>query len=355
MKAPAKDQHSRNMLAKIIILIVIAFLASYAYGFQSGLGAQDARRESTPEQMPSEAITIEDLATPMAGPVSASDSTEEGEMAVAIPERVMKLELDGEESKVYEAFDEAIRGFQDAQFVVSNTSGIGTHRISEIAQAAGCNPEFFWVDKMLWQSSKDLGNGNKQYTIEIGYWMDEEERDAALEKLEPIVTDFLKKGAGVRDVFEASTLANNFLRDSVSYQDDKSVQLNHPYDLILGPFFESKSICSGYAKSYSYLMSLLGYESAYCTGYNSKGVYHAWNEIRDGYDIYYTDVTENSGHGENIILNIPIGQNDGRKLDCEKWFEPYDIEERLIKPTSGQCEAEPTAQPTPVPSRTSGE
>lgn len=350
-KVQQKDGGYRKLLAKIIILIGIAFLASYAYGFQVGYGAQENAIRGAPSQA-GETETIEELATPMAGPASAPGSIGEREPASAIPERVMQLQLSEEEAEIYGAIDEAIRGFRDAEFVVNNTSGIGTHRISEIAQAAGCNPEFFWVDKMLWQRAKDIGNGNKQYTIEIGYWMSEEERDAALVQLEPVVTDFLSKSAGVSDVFEASTLANNFLRDSVGYQYDKSVQLSHPYDDILGPFLESKSICSGYAKSYSYLMSLLGYESAYCTGVNSEGIYHAWNEIRDGDDIYYTDVTENSCLGKNAVLNIPIGQNDGRELDHERWFEPFCTEERSPKPASGQCGTEPTARPTPVPSKT---
>lgn len=63
---------------------------------------------------------------------------------------------------------------------------------------------------------------------------------------------------------------------------------------IVAPLLRKEAICSGYAKTFAYLMNKAGYEAAYCTGYTNGGIYHAWNAIVYNGEITYIDSTYNA-------------------------------------------------------------
>lgn len=65
-------------------------------------------------------------------------------------------------------------------------------------------------------------------------------------------------------------------------------------DSIVAPLLRKEAICSGYAKTFAYLMNKAGYEAAYCTGYTNGGIYHAWNAIVYNGEITYIDSTYNA-------------------------------------------------------------
>lgn len=86
--------------------------------------------------------------------------------------------------------------------------------------------------------------------------------------------------------------------DDVEYfpiHDEKAVAMAYyPYNSIVAPLLRKEAICSGYAKTFAYLMNKAGYEAAYCTGYTNGGIYHAWNAIVYNGEITYIDSTYNA-------------------------------------------------------------
>lgn len=78
--------------------------------------------------------------------------------------------------------------------------------------------------------------------------------------------------------------------------DEKNIQNGqyYPYNSIVAPLLRKEAICSGYAKTFAYLMNKAGYEAAYCTGYTNGGIYHAWNAIVYNGEITYIDSTYNA-------------------------------------------------------------
>ena len=57
-----------------------------------------------------------------------------------------------------------------------------------------------------------------------------------------------------------------------------------------GCLVNGKTVCSGYAKAFQFILQNLGYESILVAGEGADGL-HAWNMVKIDDDYYYFEVT----------------------------------------------------------------
>lgn len=136
------------------------------------------------------------------------------------------------------------------------------------------------------------------YKIYPSYSMSADSKNSLEEKLQKETDLFLQNNAEAlnHDVWTAAYTVNEWLCQNVTYTDEKNIQNGqyYPYNSIVAPLLRKEAICSGYAKTFAYLMNKAGYEAAYCTGYTNGGIYHAWNAIVYNGEITYIDSTYNA-------------------------------------------------------------
>lgn len=156
-------------------------------------------------------------------------------------------------------------------------------------------PDIFWVTG--YQMEYDT-NGQTYYKIYPSYSMSADSKNSLEEKLQKETDLFLQNNAEAlnHDVWTAAYTVNEWLCQNVTYTDEKNIQNGqyYPYNSIVAPLLRKEAICSGYAKTFAYLMNKAGYEAAYCTGYTNGGIYHAWNAIVYNGEITYIDSTYNA-------------------------------------------------------------
>ena len=156
-------------------------------------------------------------------------------------------------------------------------------------------PDIFWVTGYHIEYDR---NNLTYYKIYPNYNMSWNNKVSLEEKLQKETDAFLQNNASAlsHDVWTAAYTINNWLCQNVTYTAEENIQdgYYYPYNSIVAPILKGEAICSGYAKTFVYLMNKAGYEAAYCTGYTSDGTYHAWNAIVCDDKTVYIDPTYNA-------------------------------------------------------------
>lgn len=178
--------------------------------------------------------------------------------------------------------------------ITINTS-ISPHSMRILLKESLKTPDIFWVTGYQMEYNK---NGQTYYKIYPVYSMSADSKNSLEKKLQKETDLFLQNNAEAlnHDVWTAAYAVNDWLCQNVTYTDEKNIQNGqyYPYNSIVAPLLRKEAICSGYAKTFAYLMNKAGYEAAYCTGYTNGGIYHAWNAIVYNGEITYIDSTYNA-------------------------------------------------------------
>lgn len=178
--------------------------------------------------------------------------------------------------------------------ITINTS-ISPHSMRILLKESLKTPDIFWVTGYQMEYNK---NGQTYYKIYPAYSMSADSKNSLEEKLQKETDLFLQNNAEAlnHDIWTAAYTVNEWLCQNVTYTDKKNIQNGqyYPYNSIVAPILRKEAICSGYAKTFVYLMNKAGYEAAYCTGYTSGGIYHAWNAIVYNGKATYIDPTYNA-------------------------------------------------------------
>lgn len=317
------NQHSVNdkmlkpkfQLHWIPLLVTIMFFCAFLQGYLSGISVGEKSYQANGKE-----IVINNT------PKASGDTEKVKPKSIYISMPQMRAVLSDDESNVYDSIATAIREFNDqATFTVRSETAVSMERVIEIARIAQETPEFFWVESITWCTWVDNSDDTRTYTLDITYWMTQDERNTYLPLLNArlsLIKSQFESQLVRNNIISASEQVNEYLAYNTVYVQDKSEQLKHPYDTILGPLIFRQAICSGYAKTYCYLMSMLGYESAYCLGYTNDNIFHAWNAIRDNETLYYTDTTFNSTSGNSEKWTNLIRSDFGGHNETEKyWYQ----------------------------------
>ena len=170
-----------------------------------------------------------------------------------------------------------------------------------------------------------LTHGDNQYTVYPIYLLEKSKKEDIETSLNEKAKNFLYENEKSlkHDIWSASYAINNWITDSISYAADSNTETGYyPYNSIVGPFIYSQAICSGYAKTFCFLMGAAGYDSAYCVGYTNDGTYHAWNAVRYNDTVYWIDTTYNSAQQtDKYFFVLPEEMND-RTLETIIWYSP---------------------------------
>lgn len=162
------------------------------------------------------------------------------------------------------------------------------------------HPEFFWLDGGYQIKSTRFGknsDGNIEITLTSHpYWADKN-IDAAYDELTDAVAELAVQVNSFTDPYDKVKFLNDWLAENVEYDFDSFTNPSERTDAddafintVYGTLVERKTLCGGYAYTFSYIMNSIGIETLYITGITEDGR-HAWNAVKLDGEYYYIDTT----------------------------------------------------------------
>jgi len=108
--------------------------------------------------------------------------------------------------------------------------------------------------------------------------------------------------------FELEVAVYEWLGDVLTY--DANYGSKHELDSIHGALIGGRAVCMGYARTFQYIMNLLGVESVMLLGY--AGESHAWNAVKLGGEWYQLDVTSDgtARKRDNLPWHLFLNRTD---------------------------------------------
>ena len=147
---------------------------------------------------------------------------------------------------------------------ITNNTSISPRSMRILLKESLKTPDIFWVTGYQMEYNK---NGQTYYKIYPAYSMSANSKNSLEKKLQKETDLFLQNNAEAlnHDVWTAAYAVNDWLCQNVTYTDEKNIQNGqyYPYNSIVAPLLRKEAICSGYAKTFAYLMNKAGYEEAY--------------------------------------------------------------------------------------------
>ncbi len=191
--------------------------------------------------------------------------------------------LNSQEQSAYEKIYRALLEFDEDIYV--STSFDDNEVFSIFCGVLGDHPEIYWVNGKISYSS--LGR------VYFDYIHTKEECD----KIDPIIRERTKElMSGVNldaDEYERSLKIYELVAQNVKYEKTDG-EYSYRDATIEGALVYSQAVCSGYSRTYQYLLSLAGLSSAYISGYaerDGETEGHAWVMQKLDENYYYTDPT----------------------------------------------------------------
>ena len=200
------------------------------------------------------------------------------------------------------------------------TKSIDKSQISQVYnRILDDHPEIYYIQKIAYSQKRTT------LLFKIQYRYNKEEVENYNQKLSQETSKIIQKARQEKDKILQIKLIYDYLIDTVSYQ-------NHTNDQnIISALLDHQSVCSGYARSYQYLLKQIGIESAYMSGEALQGESnsHAWLMIYLYNDYYYSDVTwgDHSGNMEHACYAYFLMNSD----DMLRSYQPDSYYEKTIK------------------------
>lgn len=197
--------------------------------------------------------------------------------------RYYRSQLSAEEQKVYDE----IYVIVSRMLGETDISTVDTDVVSKASNAIMYDfPEFFYFSSYTYMQY--TLNGDIQKITFIGdYSMSEAERDSYQGMVDDYVIQFKNTLYSGMSDYEVAKALYEYIAWGTEYV------LNSPEDQnILSVACYHKSVCSGYARTYQYIMNSLGYDTVYVYGNSLKtGESHAWLKVKLDGEYYNIDAT----------------------------------------------------------------
>lgn len=143
------------------------------------------------------------------------------------------------------------------------------------------HPELFWLDPAY--RGKFTGRGEcAEIALQFNALVDN--LDRAKMDFNAAAEGILAEAGNLGSDYEKEVYIHNLLLNRITYDLRSSFNQSAYSALVNG-----RTVCAGYARSFQYLMTMLGVPCYYCTGY--AGENHAWNIIRLDGEYYNADAT----------------------------------------------------------------
>lgn len=231
-------------------------------------------------------------------------------------------QLDSKQKTFYDSLETALRNFNNddsgtyAGITISgktsyspfranfNNAGIQKEEASKTWVAfLADHPWLFWLGSYASGSDGSF----------IPLVKEEYENNVALQKsldttIQNAAGSYVNAVTGVSDTYEKVRIIHDRIVDHVNYaykSDGSTPEDANWAHSVLGVLDGSHNtvVCEGYAKTFSFILNILGIPNVYIVG-DSEGVGHAWNAVSfdDGSTYYYIDVTwdDQGGKGSTI-------------------------------------------------------
>ena len=157
------------------------------------------------------------------------------------------------------------------------------------------NPEVFWMPKDYVLGTAD--NGEKQKLAiafeyhkngkDYSYSVTKKEQAEMKKKFDTVLLKIQKQTVKLHSDYEKEKYINDFLCDSVTYNEKAEFS-----DTAYGALINGKALCEGYSKAFMLLCNKAGIECELIVG-ESEGVGHMWNRVNIDKKLSYVDVTWN--------------------------------------------------------------
>lgn len=157
------------------------------------------------------------------------------------------------------------------------------------------NPEIFWMPKDYILGT--AGKGEKQKLAiafdyhkngkDYSYTVTKKEQAEMKKKLDAVLWKIQKQTDSLHSEYEKEKYINDFLCDSVTYNEKAEFS-----DTAYGALINGKALCEGYSKAFMLLCNKAGIECELIVG-ESEGVGHMWNRVNIDKKLSYVDVTWN--------------------------------------------------------------
>ncbi len=220
-----------------------------------------------------------------------------------------------EDREIYEMIREAVA---DSVAAITVPAEEGKHLFGIFMKVLNDYPEYFWVDSRLNFTTRSIDSVPVDVKIDFTYTSSGDDLVKQKDKVADITGKVVKSTEKVSDPYEKVKRVYEYLITETKYR--SSVTDQSMYSVLV----KGKGVCAGYARSFQYLMHVLGFESIIVTGDlkqngDDGGVLslftpfipeelngHAWNMVKLGERWYHVDVTS----GEALTpMNKDISYN----------------------------------------------
>lgn len=141
------------------------------------------------------------------------------------------------------------------------------------------HPQIFWFHEY---TMLDILGEHYFYPV---YLMSKEEIDHFNTQCDRFMGDMFEIIDDRESQYSISKQAYDYIVSNVTYAEDANAQN------LLSAMLNRRSVCTGFAKLYQYVLHKFGIESATVTGLTGDGTYHMWNLVKLDEEYYYTDLT----------------------------------------------------------------
>lgn len=161
------------------------------------------------------------------------------------------------------------------------------------------HPEYFWVDPYTHQTSEIEQSGSTKLALNVMYIIDKETADEYQGTFENAVGSIML-GASLCDTdFDKVLFVYDYILEHAEYDDELAENESDDTSSKLrrsayGCLIEGKTVCSGYALAFRYIMRELGYTAGVeFNNYDNFSIItgHVWNYLELENEYYYFDLT----------------------------------------------------------------
>lgn len=202
-------------------------------------------------------------------------SAEEGDITRAYDS------LTESQQKAYDTLDHAVEN----SCTSASINYLTLEEARTVRDAYDCDhPEVFWLyDNFTLMYYEDTGMASEfRYAAAVSEEEIKTKTQAIAEKLKSLEVD-----TGASEYKQVKKI-HDWLVTNITYTSDAPDRGD-----IYGAIVDGKCVCEGYAKAFSYICHLYGFDCLYIKGYTyvSSTVGHAWNIVHAEGDWYFVDVT----------------------------------------------------------------
>lgn len=151
--------------------------------------------------------------------------------------------------------------------------------------------EIFWID-YAWLYSKL--EDNTVIKVILNYIYTEEQVELYKQQIDKSLEDLLEKCQNYKTDYEKALLTYEWLVTNISYDDTNKEDKQS----IISALINKNTVCAGYAKSYSYILTKIGIPNVVVIGTHDKEN-HAWNIIQINGKFYFVDVTGGDSYDDS--------------------------------------------------------